>query len=369
MSRPARPVLKPGLRRVWRGPTTLQLGLGERHAVVVADAGPEVSAFLDRLDGSRTADALAAAAREARLDPDVALDLVDRLAAHGVVDDAAGVATVRGLSATERDRRAPDLAAWGLATTAPGGAAAVHAGRHAARVDVHGAGRVGALAAALLTHAGVGELHVHDPEPLRAADVPAPWARSVAEDAGAAPARAEVALDVCEQLAPSLRTRRRPARPAGRVRRPSVALLAPVDTAGTVDLDLRDALLRSGVPHLPAFVRETVGVVGPLVLPGRTACLRCVDLARTDRDRHWPRVLAQLTPLPDSARARRGTVADACDGVLAAAVAAQAALQVLALLDGATPSAAGHSIETDLVDGTTRARGWQQHPACGCGWD
>jgi bacteriocin biosynthesis cyclodehydratase domain-containing protein len=34
------------------------------------------------------------------------------------------------------------------------------------------------------------------------------------------------------------------------------------------------------VPHLAVSASEAIGVVGPLVLPGQSACLRCLDLTR-----------------------------------------------------------------------------------------
>ena len=54
--------------------------------------------------------------------------------------------------------------------------------------------------------------------------------------------------------------------------------------------ELHDA----GVPHLPVRVRDGTGLVGPLVIPGVTSCLRCADLHRSDRDAAWPAVAAQL---------------------------------------------------------------------------
>ena len=41
-------------------------------------------------------------------------------------------------------------------------------------------------------------------------------------------------------------------------------------------------------------LRDGVGVVGPLVYPGRTACLGCLDRTRGDLDPRWPAVAAQL---------------------------------------------------------------------------
>ena len=40
----------------------------------------------------------------------------------------------------------------------------------------------------------------------------------------------------------------------------------------------------AGIPHLPVRVRDGTGLVGPLVIPGVTSCLRCADLHRSDRD-------------------------------------------------------------------------------------
>ena len=95
-------------------------------------------------------------------------------------------------------------------------------------------------------------------------------------------------------------------------------------------MELRASLMRDRVPHLAVSADEAIGVVGPLVIPGRTACLRCLDLTRAERDPAWPLILAQLDG--------REPNPCACDAPLAAAVAAQAAAQVLAFIDRACPS-------------------------------
>ena len=71
------------------------------------------------------------------------------------------------------------------------------------------------------------------------------------------------------------------------------------------------------VPHLPVRVRDGTGLIGPLVIPGVTSCLRCADLHRSDRDADWPAVAAQL----------RGTVGNA-DRATVLATAALALNQV-----------------------------------------
>lgn len=76
--------------------------------------------------------------------------------------------------------------------------------------------------------------------------------------------------------------------------------------------------IASGIPHLYAGVIEATGVVGPLVLPGGTACAGCLALTRTDRDPQWPRMLTQW-------RSGRRNAVQACDLGLATAVAGLAA--------------------------------------------
>jgi len=115
------------------------------------------------------------------------------------------------------------------------------------------------------------------------------------------------------------------------------------------------------LPHLLSEVRGEVGVVGPLVVPGTSACLRCLDLTRTDRDPGWPAIAVQL--------ATNTRAAAPCDGVLAVAVAAQTAMQALAFLDGvALPTTAGGTLELTLPDWRWRRRSWQLHPDCDCAW-
>jgi hypothetical protein len=126
------------------------------------------------------------------------------------------------------------------------------------------------------------------------------------------------------------------------------------------DPELSAALVRARVPHLAAAATEAIGVVGPQVLPGQSACMRCLDLTRTDRDPAWPLILAQCAghePRPA-----------ACDAALAAAVAAQAAGQVLAFVDRAAAASAviNGTLELVLPGWQWRRRTWPPHHNCSC---
>lgn len=348
---PVRPQLKPALRRVWRDGTTLQLGLDPARAVVIGGLDAVSARVVDSLDGSRDLTGVHAAASRLGMSPRHVDDLLALLARSGVLEDAAADHRVlASLSQEERDRLAPDVAAASIARPGEDGGVSVISRRRSRVVAVHGAGRVGASLVTLLAAAGVGALVVEDAAAAQPADVcPAGLGPG---DVGAR--RQDAAVQAARRLAASLRA----SLPAGR-RTPDLAVLAGEPAQ---DGRLVERLVRGGVPHLFARVRDATGVVGPLVLPGRSSCQRCHDLHRTDRDPAWPSVTAQL-----SAASRHRL--SPCDVVLATAVAAHAALQVLAYLDGdPAPPAVDGTLEIAQADGRLRRRSWAPHPACGCMW-
>ena len=346
---PRRPQLKPGLRRVWRDVSTLQLGVDPRHAVVIGGLDAGAARVIESLDGTRDLRGVALGAARVGVDGQRLDELLGLLARAGVLEDAAAAGrALAGLPASERDRLAPDATAAALLPGRPRGRGLV--GRRRAVVQVTGAGRVGASVATLLAASGVGAVVVEDAGTTQLGDV-AP-AGLTPDDVGAR--RQEAVVRAARRIAPSVRS----TLPSGRA--PDLVVLSPA--AGS-DAGPADPLLRAGIPHLVARVRETTGVVGPLVLPGRSSCQRCHDLHRADRDPAWPRIAAQL------AGSTRGP-APPCDTALATAVAAHAALQVLAYLDGdPTPPTVDGTLEITQADGRVRRRSWGLHPACGCSWD
>jgi hypothetical protein len=210
---------------------------------------------------------------------------------------------------------------------------------------MHGAGRIGACVASFLAASGVGHVSCADPEPAEPADL-AP-AGLVLADLGAP--RQEGAARAVERAAPEVRTR-----DDGAV--PDLVILT-----GPTLPDLTGQLMRDRVPHLAVRAGEAIGVVGPLVRPGGSACLTCVDLHKSEADPQWPKIVAQAT----FARLRP----QACDTVLAAMTATLASAQAVAFLDcpGTVPVTADGTLELVLPDWQWRRRTWPPHPACGCG--
>jgi hypothetical protein len=117
--------------------------------------------------------------------------------------------------------------------------------------------------------------------------------------------------------------------------------------------------LFAGGAHLVATVRGETGVVGPLVVPGATSCLRCADLHRRDADDRWPVLAAQLVAA--EAPPSGSTLVCLLTALLAAG-------QVLAYLDDeAAPLTLDATVELRPPDLLPRMRRWPAHPSCRCG--
>lgn len=128
--------------------------------------------------------------------------------------------------------------------------------------------------------------------------------------------------------------------------------------------DALEALLRAGRCHLPAGMRGTAGLVGPFVVPGTTPCLRCVDLTRCQTDRAWG-VLRDRLSAPAGGR----TAGTPASGVVTGAVAALAASEVLARVEGRVPATVGATATVSLHRPLPTLRSWPVQPGCGCAWD
>lgn len=122
-------------------------------------------------------------------------------------------------------------------------------------------------------------------------------------------------------------------------------------------------LMRHGTPHLAVRMRDDVGIVGPLVLPGLSSCLACADRYRHELDADWPLIAAQLVGLGGSGSA----------STLAATV-AFAHAQIEHVRDGwrrgehgvDKPAALDHTIEIRAADPRIHRREWPPHPLCDC---
>jgi hypothetical protein len=247
---------------------------------------------------------------------------------------------------------------------------------------VDGLGRLGAAVAATLAGAGVGRVEGVDDALVARADVLA--AGHGADDVGTSRTRS-----LSRAVERVLGRSAEPAPPAdGAQTEPDLVVLVREDA---VELAPADELVHRGVDHLAVVVGAERVVVGPLVVPGRGPCLRCLHLHRCDRDPAWPRLAAQLVtpraaepPQPTSRTPRAAAAAgpsparthagDAArepaprgEAGSATAAAGLVTLQVLTHLDGVVrPVSAGRTLDLVLPDGLVERRRWTTHPRCGC---
>ncbi|MEO3975878.1 ThiF family adenylyltransferase [Streptomyces sp. CAU 1734] len=400
------PMVKPALRRAWRERQTVQFGVTPAHAVTVGPVDTATGALLEMFDGTRGLPLLRAEALAMGL-PDGHVDsLVRRLSAAGLIDDSTGggpAADALRQGTRTAGRLRPDLASLSVVHPGPGDGIRRLAARRAMSVRVRGAGRVGAQVAALLSAAGVGRVEVLDggfAEPWDVAPGGLP-VRAVGERRDAAARR--MVRDMAS--VPPARARPGPAGsaipaaagrgsgsaghgaagdgpsgagtggpaagasgrgaeavdsgPAGL----SLVMVCPRDglAAHAPDPVAAEEWIATGTPHLYAGVIEATGVVGPLVLPGGTGCAGCLELARTESDPGWPRLLAQWR-----SGGRRAPV-PACDITLAALVAGMAAAHALSFLDGELPASTGTRWEAALPILEWRSERIRPHADCACG--
>ncbi|HXV92573.1 MAG TPA: TOMM precursor leader peptide-binding protein [Pseudonocardia sp.] len=298
-----------------RGLTGRQIGLDPRTALAVDDLAEPLAAMVDELECPVAPAELIARAVRRGAGAAEAEALLRALLGTGAVVDAAAPLL--------RSRR-----------------------RAAAAVLVAGEGPLSCGLVTGLVQAGVGSVQVRTTGAVQRGDL---GTGHVESDRGRP--RAEGLVAAARRLVPAARVGPDSAR-----QRPDLAVLTDALAVHPVQVA---ALQTAGVAHLPVRLRDGLAVVGPLVFPGRTACLGCLDRHRADRDPGWPGVAAQLTGL-------RGHG----DPAAVAAAVALGTAQALAALDGqpgTAPPAVGATLELDPVAGTLLRRDWPPRSDCPCG--
>ncbi|HVW40836.1 MAG TPA: TOMM precursor leader peptide-binding protein [Amycolatopsis sp.] len=328
---PKRPRLRPGLEVFDRRPGEIQIGLDPRHAMVASGLPPDVTKVLHRLDGSLRSDELLAIAESEHADQlrDLLLDLTQL----GLVEEAwapAGgrAATEVGLSSLRARQSVRDAFSR-----------RAHSG-----VILYGSGRLTIAVATLLATSGVGRVQVEADGYVTELDTGSGYV-----DADIGRQRRAAAADAIRRANPAAKPK------LHRDHRPDLAVLADAIVPAP---ELVRLLVHEGVPHLPVRVREGLGIVGPLVHPGRSTCMSCADLHRKSMDSRWPMVAGQL--------AGRYQQADLSSVQATAAIATAQVLR--ALFPGDSPPPVWNTtIEIDTYEGTIEHRAWPPNPACGCG--
>ncbi len=327
---PARRLLLPNqLPVLHRGPGELQVGLSPGDGIVLTGVPQHTEKLLALLDGNHTLHQLQETAGRIGIPPKRAAEIVRMIDSAGLLwhlPDAGQPGKPSGWD----DQPGPDTDSTLGYQTADTVATS--------RIRLVGTGVLALAVAVHLMAAGVGRLYLADTDAAR-------------DGERTATLMAQLAAESSSTAVQPTRHWSKPEYPP-----PDLTVIA-VDTAEP-PRTISDGYVRAGHRHL--FVRPLLGgaIVGPMVHPGRSPCMGCLDHIRRDADPAWPVLLEQL-----------GRRAMSTTRVLADWAGVTATIQILAALSGRTPSTVGATIESVPADFATRVRPWSMHAECGCAWD
>lgn len=205
------------------------------------------------------------------------------------------------------------------------------------RVRVVGSGRLAHAVGASLLVAGIGRLYLAD-------------AAGSDNMAGA--------VTLASQLEPKASTTLiRPVSHWSKPEHPPPDLTVIALDAAEPPRRISDDYARSDQRHLFVRPMPDAAIVGPLVDPGSSPCICCLDHIRRDADPGWPYLLKQLggynLAIPTFAAHWAGITATT---------------QILSVLAQQRASVVGATIEISPGDFSTQVRKWPMHPDCGCAW-
>jgi hypothetical protein len=140
----------------------------------------------------------------------------------------------------------------------------------------------------------------------------------------------------------------------------STSLRSMAIAIGDAPADLIQGWLSKGVPHLLVSAPDGASlIIGPLVIPGKTPCARCIALTREEQSEIWSGVDWQRNISPSAE----------VPVSVAHHVAGLIALELLRFVDTGNSEVIGARVRFNyhapLQGGRTL---YARHPACGCSW-
>lgn len=242
----------------------------------------------------------------------------------------------------------PELAfATWLPQVRDGGVGAVSARRNLT-VEIHGDSRIAVLIFGILLASGVSSTRavIKDSRTISETDLAANFLSTT-----------DIGLSIQERLAECARdlslfpATASSAAPENKVIAVSV---------GPVQAERVQEWLSRDIAHL--FIDNPDGAaitIGPLVIPGKSPCLRCVSMSRDENNEAWKEVSWHLAT----------SVASEVPVSIAHHVAGLAALEILHFIDTGTSTLIGASHRVDYHNPRGSERNiFTRHPGCGCNW-
>ncbi|WP_026818908.1 ThiF family adenylyltransferase [Arthrobacter castelli] len=327
----------------------VQFGVGEQSIVLDGLTDPDKKLLWCLMDGTNKSGSMLAS--ECGLLPARAqylMELLDPVLIHGGTEAS-------GLSGLRSDRLGPDVEQWSAAYEQD--AVPLMERRSRAAVRIAGLGRTGSVIAQALAAAGIGTLLLEDAHRVRACDVGAGSYRLCDIGMG----RTAAVRRQIHHIDPTIRAHPLGTAHAGGTGSFSLDLVISISSDVTDDR-LQAELMHREHPHLPVVLRDHDVLIGPLVVPGETACTECVDRHRADQDPQW---LNMCRTMRRRAMARDSTGPE--ESALALSAAGPAVLQSLLLVDGVNrPSGWSTVVQVRAADGSTVTHSYSPHPDCGC---
>jgi len=136
-------------------------------------------------------------------------------------------------------------------------------------------------------------------------------------------------------------------------------------SAGELDRRTLDPLVRNRTCHVVTRLVDGGAVLGPFVVPGATACLRCIDAQQSAHDPDHVAVTTRYARATE--RPRPDGVPD-LDPALASVALAWAVRDVVAHVDGRKPSTWSRTLVLAANPADRTEHEWLRHPGCGCCW-
>ena len=322
----------------------VQIGLEPERGLILTRAPAGLAAVLGLLDGHHRLSEIRAAAGRLHVEETALDSALNSLRRSDLLTDR------RGARSGHESNARPDGA---------------RAHRAEIRIRVIGAGPLGREVAHSLVRAGISRFEICDPGAVdpalypgqalagsraealrRELHKPRPGTGAVPSDRGAPPLGEKPVADVGPHWSQLV----------GSAASTSALTVLTAETT-EVDRAIADTLLRADQPHL--VLRPWLGgvLLGPLVVPGVTPCLSCLDLSRAATDPAWPRLLAQLNRRPDRP-----------DPVALAWAGATVAVQLLSWLRNGDSELLATTVELSPPGYSLDVRRWRMHPGCGCSW-
>lgn len=288
-------MLIPGLRRVQLHRDAVQLGADPDRAMLLQFADPASATLLEHLQTWTDLDAYASAARRMGVSDEDAADMLQLLRNEGLVIDARALSS-NGVASVRTPTLTPEASAIAQRRDSPVGP--ILAARRRQRVFVNGVGETARGVATLLRDAEVGRV----------------WC---ADDGRRGKATFSIVVNDAQP---------------------------PVVTSR--------AHARRNLPHLAVTAMDGSMYVGPLVRPGVTPCLLCVQLHRRDSTHHLP-------------AGEFGGGGDLVEAPLRQFAVAAAVALTLQHLDGDVSHAEAVTVRMRPSLQASRKE-WTFHPECGC---